>query len=48
MNGVHDLGGPEGSGAVGNEAGERTFHETVEGRAFALDLRGVGVRRLSA
>ncbi|MBB83739.1 MAG: hypothetical protein CL931_08010 [Deltaproteobacteria bacterium] len=48
MNGVHDLGGPEGSGALENEAGEPTFHETVEGRAFALDLRGVSVRRLSA
>ena len=48
MNGIRDLGGPEGLGAVENEADEPTFHEAVEGRAFALNLRGVGVGRLAA
>ena len=48
MNGVHDLGGPEGFGAVGIEADEPAFREAVEGRSFALNLFGVGAGRLSA
>lgn len=48
MNGVHDLGGPEGFGGVEHEADEPTFRETMEGSAFALNLRGRGVGRLLA
>ena len=42
MNGVHDLGGMDGFGAVIPEADEPVFHEPWEGRVFALNILGVG------
>jgi len=36
MNGVHDMGGMHGMGAVRPEADEPVFHEPWEGRVFAL------------
>ncbi len=36
MNGIHDLGGMDGFGAIPYEAGEPVFHESWEGRVFAL------------
>jgi nitrile hydratase len=38
MNGVHDMGGMHGFGAVAPEAGEPVFHERWEARALALTL----------
>ena len=38
MNGVHDMGGMEGFGAIAPEAGEPVFHERWEARALALTL----------
>ncbi|MCR9095195.1 MAG: nitrile hydratase subunit beta [bacterium] len=45
MNGIHDLGGMEGFGAIEIEADEPTFHERWEGRAFALNMAGIGILR---
>lgn len=45
MNGIHDLGGMEGFGAIEVEADEPTFHERWEGRAFALNMAGIGILR---
>ena len=42
MNGVHDLGGMDGFGAVRPETNEPVFHETWEGRVFALNMLGPG------
>ena len=36
MNGVHDMGGMHGMGSVQEEKNEPVFHETWEGRVFAL------------
>ena len=36
MNGVHDMGGMHGFGAVEPEAGEPVFHQPWEARTFAL------------
>lgn len=36
MNGVHDMGGMHGFGAVKREAGEPVFHEPWEGRVYAI------------
>ncbi len=36
MNGVHDLGGMEGLGAIEHEENEPVFHEAWEGRVYAL------------
>jgi nitrile hydratase len=38
MNGVHDMGGMHGMGAIEAENDEPVFHERWEGRAFALTL----------
>jgi nitrile hydratase len=44
MDGIHDLGGMSGFGAVEIEPNEPVFHERWEARAFALN--GLGVRVL--
>ena len=36
MNGVHDLGGMHGMGPIRHESQEPAFHETWEGRVYAL------------
>lgn len=36
MDGIHDLGGVDGFGAVAPEFGEPRFHERWEGRSYAL------------
>ena len=36
MNGVHDMGGQQGMGPVHYEKNEPVFHETWEGRVYAL------------
>jgi nitrile hydratase beta subunit len=41
MNGVHDMGGMHGMGAIQEEKNEPVFHEPWEGRVFAL-RRGMG------
>ena len=38
MNGVHDLGGMHGFGAIGREEDEPVFHEAWEGRVFGMNL----------
>ena len=38
MNGVHDMGGMEGFGAIAPEAAEPVFHERWEARTLALTL----------
>jgi nitrile hydratase len=38
MNGVHDMGGMEGLGAIAPEAAEPVFHERWEARTLALTL----------
>ena len=38
MNGAHDLGGMHGFGPIDPEKDEPVFHETWEGRVFALNL----------
>ena len=38
MNGVHDMGGMEGLGALPLEAGEPVFHAPWEGRVAALNM----------
>ncbi|MEM9173708.1 MAG: nitrile hydratase subunit beta [Myxococcota bacterium] len=45
MNGIHDLGGMEGFGAIDVESDEPTFHEGWQGRAFALNMLGIGILR---
>jgi nitrile hydratase subunit beta len=42
VNGVHDIGGMDGFGAVIPESDEPVFHEPWEGRVFALNILGVG------
>jgi len=37
MNGVHDMGGMHGMGAIAPETNEPVFHEPWEGRVFALN-----------
>ena len=36
MNGIHDMGGMHGFGAIVREENEPVFHEPWEGRAFAI------------
>ena len=36
MNGIHDMGGMQGLGEIGYQASEPMFHESWEGRVFAL------------
>lgn len=38
MDGIHDLGGMHGFGAIAREADEPVFHADWERRVFALDL----------
>ncbi|MFN2375073.1 MAG: nitrile hydratase subunit beta [Candidatus Binatia bacterium] len=45
MDGIHDLGGVNGFGAVEIEKGEPVFHEPWEGLAFAMNFLGVAVLR---
>lgn len=45
MNGVHDLGGMHGMGAVAAEANEPVFHHDWERRAFALTVAAGFLRR---
>lgn len=40
MDGIHDLGGKEGFGAVIRETDEPVFHERWEGRVFAISQLG--------
>jgi nitrile hydratase beta subunit len=42
MNGVHDIGGMDGFGAVHSEPNEPVFHEPWEARVFVLNLLGTG------
>ena len=42
MDGIHDLGGKEGFGAVVREANEPVFHARWESRVFGLNLIGAG------
>jgi hypothetical protein len=44
MDGIHDMGGAQGSGAVQIEPDEPTFVERWHGRAFALVPRALGLR----
>ena len=46
MDGIHDLGGMNGFGAVEVERDEPRFHEPWEARAFALN--SLGLRQLGA
>jgi nitrile hydratase beta subunit len=43
MDGIHDLGGMSGFGAVNVERGEPVFHETWEARVFGLGALSVAV-----
>ena len=43
MDGIHDLGGMSGFGAVEPEPDEPVFHEPWEARAFALNALGIVV-----
>ncbi len=36
MDGIHDMGGMHGFGAIPREAGEPVFHAEWEGRIFAI------------
>ncbi len=42
MDGIHDLGGKEGFGAIVREANEPVFHARWESRVFGLNLVGAG------
>lgn len=42
MNGIHDMGGMDGFGAVRYETNEPVFHEPWEGRVFGMSISGVG------
>ncbi len=44
MDGVHDLGGVAGFGAIEVEADEQTFHEAWEATAFRINIASKGVR----
>lgn len=45
MDGIHDLGGMSGFGAVAVEPDEPAFHQPWEAHAYALNLLGLGVLR---
>ena len=47
MNGVHDMGGMHGFGAVVEPGGDAVFHEAWEPRVFALTML-VGLEGLGA
>ena len=44
MNGIHDVGGMDGFGAVEVEADEPVFHEPWEGWVYAIYVAGLGNR----
>jgi len=44
MNGIHDMGGMHGMGSIQEEKNEPVFHESWEGRVFALN-RAAGAWR---
>ena len=44
MDGIHDMGGMHGFGAVGPEADEPVFHEPWEGRVVGLTLASIGAQ----
>jgi nitrile hydratase len=48
VNGVHDMGGTHGHGAVAIEADEPVFHEPWEGRVYGMmrGMRAAGVFNL--
>jgi len=39
MNGIHDMGGMDGMGPIAPERDEPVFHETWEGRVYAISRR---------
>lgn len=41
MNGIHDMGGMHGMGAIRHETNEPVFHEVWEGRVYAIN-RAIG------
>ncbi len=43
MDGIHDLGGMAGFGAIDVEADEPTFHEGWESKAFRLNIAAIGL-----
>lgn len=45
MDGIHDLGGMAGFGAISYEENEPVFHEPWQATAFALNIVGIGVLR---
>jgi len=44
MNGIHDMGGMHGMGPIRHEESEPVFHETWEGRVYAIN-RAIGAWR---
>jgi nitrile hydratase len=50
MNGIHDMGGMHGMGAIEYEANEPVFHEAWEGRVYAMTraLGGLGKWNIDA
>src|SRR5499433_4205686 len=44
MNGIHDMGGMHGMGPIRHEKSEPVFHETWEGRVYAIN-RAIGAWR---
>jgi nitrile hydratase beta subunit len=43
LNGVHDIGGMDGFGAIQRETNEPVFHEPWESRVFGMFLTGAGM-----
>jgi nitrile hydratase subunit beta len=43
LNGVHDIGGMDGFGAIHRETDEPVFHEAWESRVFGMSLTGAGL-----
>jgi nitrile hydratase subunit beta len=43
LNGVHDIGGMDGFGAIQPEADEPVFHEPWESRVFGMSMVGAGL-----
>lgn len=45
MDGIHDMGGMAGFGAINMEPNEPVFHHPWEGRAYAMNILAIGVLR---
>ena len=45
MDGIHDLGGMAGFGAISYEEDEPVFHEPWQATVFALNIVGIGGTR---